>query len=137
MQGEMLYEGGAHLPGLGPGPYAFKGRRDPKAPNKPFHCEFPGCDKSFFRRAEMNRHQRWKHGGHFAEGSAQAKEIIGLQMAVSSHDSPSLQDRNIVNEDVLLLDQSANSHPEENITNSSGNQQNQIPDSAVGDWMLG
>jgi len=37
-------------------------RRSPATRDKPHRCDYPGCDKSFFERQSLLRHQTFKHG---------------------------------------------------------------------------
>lgn len=37
-------------------------RRSKNSPNKPFKCQYPNCDKSFFQSSHLLHHQTLKHG---------------------------------------------------------------------------
>lgn len=49
-------------------------RRSRLANNKSHQCHFPDCDRTFFQKGHLRRHQREKHGGRKVEGLGWAFE---------------------------------------------------------------
>ena len=71
--------GGAQaMPALHPSTlYPYAGRRPREASDKGNVCAAAGCGKAFYRRSELNRHQRLKHAAADEDSRDPAGGAVG------------------------------------------------------------